>query len=173
MSDIVPAGNGSDPMLVLIQRAASDPNFDIEKFQALVDAWREERKRAAHRAFNEAMASAQAVMRAVPKNASNDYLRNRYAQLDPMLAVVLPAAQQFGLTVRFGTQPPSMPGMMCVSCIVSLGDHTETTAIEGPIQPAGASQSGRAQMTPIQAVGRYRDLPEALHPRPDLCAHPE
>jgi hypothetical protein len=154
MSDIVPSGNGSEPMLALIQRAATDPNFDILKFQSLVDAWRAERATQAHRAFNEAMARAQADMREVPKNASNDYLRARYAKLDPMLQVVLPAAQRYGLTVRFGTQPPSQPGFQCVTCIVSLGDHSETTAIEGPILVAGASsQSGRAQMTPIQAVG--------------------
>jgi hypothetical protein len=154
MSDIVPSGNGSEPMLALIQRAATDPNFDILKFQSLVDAWRAERATQAHRAFNEAMARAQADMREVPKNASNDYLRARYAKLDPMLQVVLPAAQRYGLTVRFGTQSASQPGFLCVTCIVSLGDHSETTAIEGPILVAGASsQSGRAQMTPIQAVG--------------------
>lgn len=151
-SDIVPAGNGLDPISALLTRAATDPNFDAGKFEVAVRFITEREAKQAHRAFNDAMANTQAELRTVARGATNDYLRARYAKLDPMLAVILPAASKFGLSVRFGSAPASQPGWQCVTCIVSLGDHVEVTALEGPIVTAG-SQGGKTQMTPIQATG--------------------
>ena len=151
---VPPGGSGDDAMLTLIQRAAADPAFDVMKFTALLDAWRDERKVRARRMFNDAISAVQAELRVIPKDRSNDYLKSRYATLDGMLGAILPVTSKHGLVVRFGSEPHPEPGMMTVTCVVSLGDHVETVAMSGPIQVVGQSrETGRAQMTPIQAIG--------------------
>jgi hypothetical protein len=152
MSDIIPAGDGADPLTALLMRAATDPHFDSAKFETAVAFLREREATQARRAFNDAMAAAQAEMREVHRDAKNDHLRSRYATLNGMLSTILPVASRHGLNVRFGSAPASQPGWQCVTCIVSKGDHVETTSLEGPIVFAGAA-GGRTQMTPIQATG--------------------
>jgi len=151
MSDIIPI-SAPDPITALLQRAATDPGFDAEKFSVAVNFMREREATQARRAFNDAMAQAQAEMREVPRDAKNDHLRSRYATLNGMLSTILPACSRHGLNVRFGSAPASQPGWQCVTCIVSLGDHVETTSLEGPVVIAGAA-GGRTQMTGIQATG--------------------
>jgi hypothetical protein len=136
----------------LLSRAATDPQFDATKFEVAVNFLREREATQARRAFNDAMASAQAEMRAIHRDAKNDHLRSRYATLDGMLSTILPAATRHGLNVRFGSAPATQPGWQCVTCIVSLGDHVEITSLEGPVVVAGAA-GGRTQMTGIQATG--------------------
>jgi len=151
MSDLIPAA-GADPITALLSRAATDPQFDATKFEVAVNFLREREATQARRAFNDAMAAAQAEMRAIHRDAKNDHLRSRYATLDGMLSTILPAATRHGLNVRFGSAPATQPGWQCVTCIVSLGDHVETTSLEGPVVIAGAA-GGRTQMTGIQATG--------------------
>ena len=152
MSDLIPAVNGVDPITALLTRAATDPQFDATKFEVAVNFLREREATQARRAFNDAMAAAQAEMRAIHRDAKNDHLRSRYATLDGMLSTILPAASRHGLNIRFGSAPAAQPGWQCVTCIVSLGDHTEITSLEGPVVIAGAA-GGRTQMTGIQATG--------------------
>ena len=151
MSDLMPAAN-ADPITALLTRAATDPGFDADKFGVAVQFLREREATQARRAFNDAMAQAQSEMREVTRDAKNDHLRSRYATLNGMLQTILPAASRHGLNVRFGSAPASQPGWQCVTCIVSLGDHVETTSLEGPVVIAGAA-GGRTQMTGIQATG--------------------
>ena len=152
MSDLIPNTNNSDPVTALLLRAATDPAFDSSKFETAVAFLREREATQARRAFNDAMSAAQSEMREVPRDAKNDHLRSRYATLNGMLSVILPVASRHGLNVRFGSAPASQPGWQCVTCIVSLGDHVETTSLEGPVVVAGAA-GGRTQMTAIQATG--------------------
>ena len=152
MSDLIPTVNGVDPITALLTRAATDPAFNADKFAVAVEFLREREVTQARRAFNDAMAMAQAEMREVTRDAKNDHLRSRYATLNGMLQTILPAASRHGLNVRFGSAPASQPGWQCVTCIVSLGDHVETTSLEGPVVIAGAA-GGRTQMTGIQATG--------------------
>jgi hypothetical protein len=147
----MPAAN-ADPITALLTRAATDPGFDADKFGVAVQFLREREATQARRAFNDAMAQAQSEMREVTRDAKNDHLRSRYATLNGMLQTILPAASRHGLNVRFGSAPASQPGWQCVTCIVSLGDHVETTSLEGPVVIAGAA-GGRTQMTGIQATG--------------------
>jgi hypothetical protein len=154
MSDIVPAGNGSaDPVTALLMRAATDPSFDAAKFDTAVKFLREREARAEHSAFNEAMARAAAEMQVVPKNASNDYLKSRYATLPGMLAVIKPITSSHGLNFRFGTEPHPDPAWMTITCTISLGNYSETTALPGPILSGEGIKGGKTQMNALQAVG--------------------
>ncbi len=148
-----PGDAGPDPMFLMIQRAATDPGFDMEKFQMLLNEYRHERTTKARREFNEAMAATQAAIGPVLRDRKNTHLGNRYATLDAMLDAILPIASANGLNVRFGSASSSQPGWQCVTCIISKGDHTETLTLEAPVVSPPMSSGGRTQMTPIQAVG--------------------
>lgn len=141
-----------DPVTALLMRAATDPGFDSEKFKTAVEFMKEREATAARRQFNAAMAAAQAEMRAAPLDRANDYLKSRYATLNGMLQTVLPVASRHGLSIRFGSTTPTQPGWIGVTCIISLGDHEDTTPLEAPVITTG-SQGGRTQMTAVQAVG--------------------
>ena len=162
MSDNVPmvgearqgvAANGTDQVTALLMRAATDPSFDADKFKVAVEFLRERESRAGHRAFNEAMANASGEMQEVPKDASNDFLRSRYATLPGMLGVIKPITSKYGLAFRFGTLPHADPDWMCCTLILSLGDHEEVTALSGPILSGEGVRGNKTQMNNLQAVG--------------------
>lgn len=157
MADIVPTNGASavtDPFLTLIERAARDPAFDMQKFDALMMARERELARLSHAAFNRSMGLAQADMQAVQRDGKNTYLNARYSTLDAMLKVILPAIAPYGLHVRFGTAPAPTQGWKCVTCIVSHDDgHVEITAMEGPIQQTTGVRGGQTQMNDLQAAG--------------------
>jgi hypothetical protein len=152
VSDVV-ATNGTDPVTTLLMRAATDPAFDSQKFETAVAFVREREARAERRAYNEAMARISEKLDAIPKTGKNDYLKSRYAEKDAMLKLIKPIAAEYGVGIRFGSQPPTRPGLQCVTCITSLGAHEEITTLEGPVVMPAPSRDGKIQMTPIQAVG--------------------
>ena len=94
-------------------------------------------------------------MREVTRDAKNDHLRSRYATLNGMLAN--PSCQprlataSTSASISAGHQSTRM-AIVLFPGIVSLGDHVETTSLEGPVVIAGAA-GGRTQMTGIQATG--------------------
>jgi hypothetical protein len=154
MSDIIPAANGGDPdpVTALLMRAATDPGFDSAKFETAVSFLREREATAARRVFNQAVSAAQSRMDAAFKDGKNSHLNNKYATLDALLKVILPAVTAEGLSLRFGSQTASQPGWQCVTCILSKGDHEDVTSLEGPVGGQG-SGGPRVQMTPIQITG--------------------
>jgi hypothetical protein len=145
--------NGTDQVTALLLRAATDPSFDAAKFETAVGFLRERENRMGHRAFNEAMSNASGEMQEVPRDKSNDYLHSRYATLPGMLGVIKPIAAKYGLAFRFGTLPHQDPDWMTITCILSLGDHEEVTALSGPILSGEGIKGGKTQMNNLQAVG--------------------
>ena len=152
MADIVPF-NGDDPMAALLLRAAADPSFDVQKFESVIKFLGDREAKMNERAFNAAMALAQSELRAVFRDKPNEHLKSRYATLDAMLAVVLPAVNNHGLSIRFESEAHPDPGMMRVSMVISHRDgHVSRRPMDGPVSTAGP-QGGRAAMTPMQATG--------------------
>ena len=60
----------ADPVLAIIERAARDPTVDVDKMQRLLDMRAGLAREAAERAFNEALAAAQAEMSPVSDAAN-------------------------------------------------------------------------------------------------------
>ena len=162
-SSVPPVGNpgnganalatSTDQVTALLLRAATDPSFDAAKFETAVGFLRERENRMGHRAFNEAMSNASGEMQEVPKDKSNDFLHSRYATLPGMLGVIKPITAKYGLAFRFGTLPHQDPDWMTITCILSLGDHEEVTALSGPILSGEGIKGGKTQMNNLQAVG--------------------
>jgi hypothetical protein len=152
MSEVVPVANGG-ALMSFIERAAHDPEFDIQKFEVLLRLQMEVGDKQARRAFNEAMASAQAEMMPVIRDAANRHLGNKYAKLETIDAAVRPIYTRHGFSVRFGSAPAPREGDMRIVCTVAhSGGYFEENHLDSPFAGIG-SQGGRTATTPVQAVG--------------------
>jgi hypothetical protein len=137
----------------LFERLARDPAIDPARIQQFLQMKREEEDRQAQRAFNAAMAGAQAEFEPIVKRHLVDYANKtggrttyKHEDLSDIESAVKPALSRHGLSYRFrGTSNPNDP--VSVTCIVShrAGHFEETTLL------AGADNSGGKNS--IQAIG--------------------
>lgn len=151
MSEVVPASNSV--LASFIERAARDPEFDVQKFGELLRMQREVEHDQARKAFNRAMASAQAEMLPVVRDAKNSHLNNRYAKLETIDAAIRPIYTAHGFSVRYGSAPSPHEGWLRVTCTVAHDDgYFEENYLDAPVSLTG-SQGGRMAVTPVQAIG--------------------
>jgi hypothetical protein len=150
MNEITPA-NGA--LMSFIERAAKDPEFDVQKFGELLRLQRDVVHDQARRAFNAAMADAQAEMLPVVRDAKNNHLGNRYAKLETIDAAMRPIYTRHGFSVRYGSAPAPAEGTIRLTCTVAHADgYFEENYLDAPMGNTG-SQGGRTATTPVQSVG--------------------
>jgi hypothetical protein len=142
----------ASPLVSFIERAASDPDFSLEKFEALLRMQREEQARIAEREFNSAMAEAQGEMEPVRKSALNTHIGNKYATFEAIDAALRPIYTRHGFSVRFKTEDAAQPGWVKVICVIShSGGHVELFPLQAPLDSAGSG--GKTNKTGVQAIG--------------------
>ena len=111
-------------MLDLIWRAASDPNIDVAKMQALIGIRDHEEERAiklaereAEAAFNAAMAEVQSKMGRIATDAANASTRSRYATYGALDRAIRPLYTAAGFAPSFnedvGTVGTEMVRVIC------------------------------------------------------------
>ena len=89
----------------LIERAAFDPDFRVEKLQALLDMRDTEVMREDERRFNAALVAAQAEMEPIRNDANNPQTRSNYATYAAVDRAIRPIYTRHGLAPSFGTEP--------------------------------------------------------------------
>jgi hypothetical protein len=152
MNEVVTTSNNS-VLASFIERAARDPEFDVQKFGELLRMQREVENDQARKSFNRAMASAQAEMLPVVRDAKNSHLNNRYAKLETIDAAIRPIYTRWGFSVRYGSAPSPHEGWLRITCTVAHDDgYFEENYLDAPVSLTG-SQGGRMAVTPVQAIG--------------------
>ena len=152
MSEVVTTSNNS-VLASFIERAARDPEFDVQKFGELLRMQRDVENDQARKSFNRAMASAQAEMLPVVRDAKNSHLNNRYAKLETIDAAIRPIYTRWGFSVRYGSAPSPHEGWLRITCTVAHDDgYFEENYLDAPVSLTG-SQGGRMAVTPVQAIG--------------------
>jgi hypothetical protein len=140
-------------LLSFIERAAKDPEFDVQKFGELLRLQRDVGHDQSRRLFNQAMADAQSEMLPVVRDAKNSHLGNKYAKLETIDAAIRPIYTRHGFSVRFGSAPAPTEGYIRITCTVAhAGGYFEENYLDAPIANLG-SQGGRTATTGVQAVG--------------------
>jgi hypothetical protein len=135
-----------------IERAAINPDFDVQKFGELLRMQREMEHDQARRAFNQAMAITQADMPPVVRSATNKHLGNKYAKLEDVDREMRPIYTAHGFSVRFGSAP-APEGYIRITCTVAhASGYFEENYLDAPTNTVG-SQGGRTATTGVQAVG--------------------
>lgn len=138
-----------------IVRAASDKDFDLDKFERLIALQEARDLRAADLDFNIALANAQAEVQTIKADATNPQLVTRgrqyryasYAQLD---REIRPIYTKYGFAVSFTTEPASDPNTIMVVGMLSNGPILRRYQLPVPIDTKGPK--GTDHMTRTHAT---------------------
>lgn len=149
-TNIVAADSGA--ILAVIERAASDPNVDVDKMERLMGMYERISAKNAEQAFNEAMNEAQTKVGRVAADASNPQTRSKYASYAALDRVLRPVYTEHGFSLSFDTGEGAPPEYVRVVCYVShKAGHTRNYHVDIPADGKGAK--GNDVMTKTHAVG--------------------
>lgn len=145
-------GGESSALISMIERAARDPNVDIDKMERLFQMHERIEQRRAVQSYNAAMAAAQEAMPAVVKNRKNEHTKANYADLYAIADEALPIIHKHGFGLSFSECKATEPNCMGIACRASHRDgHAENYVFNVPIDAAGAQ--GKVNKTATQAYG--------------------
>lgn len=148
----LPATPAHDPALAMIERFATDPNFDVTKMQALMDMREREMRRIAENAFNDAMNRAQKRMRPIAADAENPQTKSRYASYKQLDNAIRPIYTDEGFGISFDSEDsPKGADWIRVLAYVTNAGHSRTYRLDVPTDGKGAK--GGDVMTKTHAVG--------------------
>lgn len=150
-TDIAQPNEGA-ALIGMIERAARDPNVDIDKMERLFSMHQQMQDRQAIAAFNAAMAAAQSEMPAVLKNKQNDHTKSKYADLYAIADAALPVIHKHGFGLSFSECEATKDNCIGIACRAShSGGHSERYTFNIPVDKAGSQ--GKTNKTDVQAYG--------------------
>ena len=136
-----PAGTRDDgPLMAVIQKVASDPNFDVEKLRELRAIQKEWDAEQAKKAYDDALARVQAVMPIVAKNKHTnfgegnkevDYWYADYGALVDAVKAAL-AAEGFSYDHKIVQEIAGEGQRITVTCSLKRGGHSESVTMFAP-----------------------------------------
>lgn len=142
----------SSAIISMIERAARDPSVDIDKFERLMAMKERVELDIAKKAFNEAMAAAQAEIPQVTRDAENKHTKSKYARLESIAKAVTPVVTKHGFNMSFDTADSPLPGHYRLVCTLGhCGGYSREYHADLPSDTAGAQ--GNANKTAIQGFG--------------------
>lgn len=155
-AEIIPMPAPVTPM-TLIERAASDPNFPIEKLMQLFELKLRVEADEARKAFNEAMAKFKAGVPTITKNVRKKagVMDLYYASLDNCVGVIAPALAAVGIRHRWENDQ-SVSGEVAVTCTLSheMG-HSESTRLKANYDTSGGKNAIQAIASAVTYLQRY------------------
>lgn len=154
-----PAGNPDDgPLMAVIQKVASDPNFDVEKLRELRAIQKEFQDEQNRKAYIDALARAQETMPIVAKNAhvffegrggkaDTDYWHVDYGEL---VKTIKPHLTREGLSYDHDVKQED--GRVYVTCTLShVAGHEKTVTLSAPPDDTG----GKNPIQQVKSTVRY------------------
>ena len=153
--EIVEAVEPSNQALAIVQvidRAARDPNIDVDKMERLFALRERMLALDAEQAFNEAMRTAQAEMPAVLRDAENPETHSSYSRIETVNKAIVPIITKHGFSLSFGTDNSHIGGHYRVVCQVShIGGHSRDYHVDIPIDDVGPK--GAKNKTMVHGFG--------------------
>lgn len=136
----------------VIERAARDPNVDIDKMKQLMEMRERAEARQAEMAFDNAMADAQEEMQPVRADANNPQTKSRYASYHALDTAIRPIYTKHGFSLSFDTADGAEPGNIRIVCkVANRSGHRERPHLDMPNDGKGAK--GGDVMTKTHATG--------------------
>lgn len=163
----VSAYEGSVPqtsgLLGVIERIASNPDFDVEKMSALLKMRadeeerlrridREDREDAARREWLAAFSSVQSEIGPIFRTNDNKHTKSKYADLADIERIVTPILTRNGFSTTSAPIPCDVPGHIRMRLTIGhFGGHEKVYEDDFPLDAAGSG--GTVNKTAIQAKG--------------------
>lgn len=142
----------SAAMMLVIQRAATDPNCDVEKMERLYAMHERMLDRQAAQEFAEAMALCQAEAKKAAKDRTNTQTKSDYATLEAIDEAIRPVYTRHGFSLSFDTDESPLANHVRILCdVMHKGGHTKRYKYDNPMDDKGIQ--GSVNKTPTHARG--------------------
>jgi ERF superfamily protein len=138
-------------LVSMIERLARDPTVNVETVGRFLEMRDKMRAQEAERAFNDAMAKAQAEMLPVSADAYNPQTKSKYASYAALDRALRPIYTKHGFALSFNTLPGAPENYVRVGCSVTNCGHTRPYQMDMPADGKGAK--GGDVMTKTHAAG--------------------
>ncbi len=136
----------------IIERLASDPNFDTAKLEKLIELHERSEDRVAKNEFSRAMSLAQAEMRSIATDAYNPATKSRYASYAAIDKPLRPIYTKHGFGLSFNTGETPLAEHVRILCDVShSAGYSVRYHVDMPSDGKGAR--GGDVMTKTHATG--------------------
>ena len=145
-----PASSETAALIAMLERAARDPDVNIDKMERAFEMLMRVLARNAESAFNAAMAAAQAEMQPVARKLNNAQTNSTYADLGAISEAVDPIIHKHGLGCTTSEFRSDVPGHIGVRIKIRHAEgHSETYDFNIPVDAAGIE--GNVNKTPTHA----------------------
>ena len=138
-----------DPILVMIQSAARDPDSDVDKMERLFQLYERQEDKRAEAEFNAAMNAVQKAMGRISADATNPQTRSKYASYAALDRVLRPIYTEHGLSLSFDEGEPCDSAVEVLCYVSHEAGHTRTYKKRVPLSDKGIK--GNQMMTPTHA----------------------
>jgi len=146
-------------MLAIISSAASNPDVDVEKMQALLSMQMQIEERDAKRAFEQAFIRMQSELPEIDKNGSitgkNGRIQSKYARWEDIDRVIRPILQSHGFALRFDQQDDNNMTQVC-AILSHVGGHVERSGyMKLPADRSGSKNDVQGAGSTLSYGKRY------------------
>jgi hypothetical protein len=149
------AGEQSQAVLTMIDRAARDPSVDVTKMQALLDMQERVMRRHAEVEFTEAYSRLSSGLPRIKKNGALEYPINKndpdgpkrkianFARWEDIDAVIRPllVAEGFSLSFESAQRPGDGGGLLVTGHLNHVGGHRQSATIPLPLDSSGGKNN--------------------------------
>lgn len=145
-------GGESAALISMIERAARDPNVDIDKMERLFQMHERIDRQRRETAYNSAMAAAQAELIPVARKLDNTQTRSKYADLAALAEAAMPIIYRHGFGISHSEFKSDRPGHLGVRAEVThAAGFSKSYDFHVPMD--GTGLKGNANMTATHAYG--------------------
>lgn len=159
-SEIVAPLDPTIAMIHVIERAAVNPDVDIDKMERLMNMQERMMDRNAEAEFNQAMTRVQANLPTIPKDAYNEHTKSKYSKHETIVRIIKPIYTKEGFAISFSEQEQpelnqnkkaSERNITIIGVLRHKGGHSEKYQTTLPIDMVGIS--GNANKTGVHGTG--------------------
>jgi hypothetical protein len=164
------SASGGGGLLVMIERLATNPQLNIEVFDRLLAARRQEEDRAAERAFYAALAEAKGEFTPIIKTRLVDFQHKdgrgrthyKYEELADIAAIVDPVLSRHGIVYFHRTEQQGPAGKIRVFCTLAHADgFTKENHIDG-VEDQSGQKNANQMVTSTATFLQRATLKQAL-----------
>lgn len=148
-------------LMRIIDRAASDPNFDVAKLQQLLEVKERWEAAEAKKAYVTAFAAFKSTALRIIKNrgiTDGPLKGKRYADLFAVVDAIVPTLSRYGLSHSWSIVKDEKDWIEVACILTHVGGHSETRTMGGPPDAGGAKNAIQARASTVSYLERYSFL---------------
>ena len=156
-SDQAVAQHTAASMIQVIERAAMNPEVDIDKMERLLAMQERIVGRQAEADFNRGMAAMQSEIPSITERGQIEVkgvVRSHYAKLEDIVDVVRPILQKHGFAISFRVDHVEH-GIKVTGVVMHHGGHREETSMTLPFDSSGTKNNVQAMGSSVSYGKRY------------------